>query len=186
MIVICKECGKEIETLPLECAHSININIETNQVECYMEKCGAISFDEYICESCCTNRNIMKLNKKIKQLSIESKEFKKELSYFKRNLVQAKVNNSNLNFWVEFGDGVYLWGKGIKEHPSITINSSQEIMYRIFKGNFVPFKSALNKNLKIEGDIQYALVFFDLINLANQIIQEPRGVLNEQNNYLGS
>jgi hypothetical protein len=50
----CVKCGNIVETLPLHCGHSMTINEETNQLECYMgPKCGYISFDEFKCENCC-------------------------------------------------------------------------------------------------------------------------------------
>ncbi|MFX0048175.1 MAG: SCP2 sterol-binding domain-containing protein [Candidatus Hermodarchaeota archaeon] len=176
MYLTCTGCGKEIETLPLQCAHSLNINNETNQMECYMENCGIISINEFICESCCSKRNIIKLNKKIEQLSLENEEFKEELTFFKKNLVQAKINDSDFNFWVEFGNGAYLFDNGIKENPSISITCSQETMLQIFKGSLEPFGAFLSGNLKIGGDLQYAVVFFDLLKLASEITKEIGGV----------
>lgn len=49
----CSRCGKKIETLPLRCGYSINMNYETNQMECDMGEYGIISFDKFLCENCC-------------------------------------------------------------------------------------------------------------------------------------
>ncbi|MFW9952770.1 MAG: SCP2 sterol-binding domain-containing protein [Candidatus Thorarchaeota archaeon] len=176
MTITCTGCGKEIETLPLKCAYSLNINNETNQMECYMENCGTISINEFLCESCCFNRSIIKLNRKIERLSLENEEFREELTFFKKNLVQTKINNSDFSFWVEFGNGVYLCDKGVKENPSIIITTSQETMLQIFKGSVEPFGAFLSGTLKIEGDLQYAVVFFDLLKLASEISKETGGV----------
>lgn len=176
MSLICNDCGKEIETLPLECAHSISINSETNQWECYMENCGTILINEFICESCCTNRNIMKINKTIELLSLENEEFKEELTFFKKNIIQTKILNSDFKFWAEFGNGVYLCDKGVKDNPSVTFTCPQKTMNLILEGNLEPFDEFFNGNLKIEGDLQYALVFFDIIKLALEIAKETGGV----------
>lgn len=176
MNLICTACGNEVETLPLQCAHSINLNNETNQMECYMENCGIISINEYVCESCCTKKNIMKMNKSIEKLSLENEEFSQELTFFKKNIVQVKVPNSDFSFWVEFGNGVYLCDKGIKKDPSIVITCSQKMMHQIFKGSIEPFEAFLSKNLKIGGDLQYAVAFFDLLKLARDISKEIGGV----------
>ena len=176
MNLICTGCGNEVETLPIKCAHSINLNSDTNQMECYMENCGTISINEYVCESCCTKNNIMKMNKNIEKLSIENEEFKEELTYFKKNIVQAKIPNSDFNFWVEFGNGVYLCDKGVKSDPSIVVTCPQKTMHQIFKGSLEPFGAFLSGNLKIEGDLQYAVAFFDLLKLASEINKETRGV----------
>lgn len=176
MSLICTDCGREIETLPLQCAHSLNINNETNQMECYMENCGMISINEFICEKCCTKRNIMKINKTIESLSLENEEFKEELTFFKKNLVQAKTPNSDFSFWVEFGDGVYLSDKGVKDNPSIILNCPYKNMNQILEGGVSMFSEFFNGNLKIEGDLQYALVFFDIVKLALEINKEIGGV----------
>ncbi len=176
MNLTCTDCGKEIETLPLQCAHSININSETNQWECYMENCGTISINEFVCESCCTNRNIMKLSKTIERLSLENEDFKEELTFFKKNVVQTKITDSDFTFWTEFGNGVYLCNKGVKDNPSVIFTCPQKTMNLILEGKLEPFDEFFNGNLKIGGDLQYALVIFDLIKLALEITKETGGV----------
>jgi len=176
MSLTCSSCSKVIETLPLKCAYSINVNSETNQWECYMEECGYFSINEFVCENCCTNRNIMKINKMFERLSIKSEEFKEELSFFKKNIVQINISNSDLNFWVEFGNGIYRSGKGIKDNPSIVVSCPQKTMYQILKGNLEPFSEFLIGDLNIQGDVQYAVVYFDLIKLGLKINKELGGV----------
>ena len=176
MNLTCTGCGNEIETLPLPCAHSINVNSETNQMECYMENCGTISISEFVCESCCTKRNIMKINKMIERLALENEEFKEELTFFKKNVIQVKTPNSDFKFWVEFGNGVYLSDKGVKENPPIIIICPQKNMNQILEGNISMFSEFFSGNLKIEGDLQYAIVFFDIVKLALEINKEIGGV----------
>ena len=101
MSLICTGCEKEIETLPLQSAHKINMNNETNQLECYIENFGTILINEFVCERCSTNRNIMKSVKSFERLSLENEEFKEELTFFQKNIVQTKLLNTDFNFWVE-------------------------------------------------------------------------------------
>ena len=176
MNLTCTGCGNEIETLPLPCAHSISKNNETNQMECYMENCGTILISEFVCESCCTKRNIMKINKTIERLSLENEEFKEELNLFKEKSIQAKTPDSDFNFWVKFGNGVYLTDKGVIENPSAILNCPKKNMNQILEGDVSMFTEFFNGNLKIEGDLQYALVFFDIVKLALEINNEIGGV----------
>ncbi|NHJ22421.1 MAG: hypothetical protein EAX91_15855 [Candidatus Lokiarchaeota archaeon] len=141
-----------------------------------MEHCGVISINEFLCENCCTKRKIMKLNKSIEKLALENEEFKEELDYFKIKTFQGKILNSDFNFWVEFGNGVYLCDKGEKDNPTFTVICTQKTMIQIFKGSFEPFAEFLSGNLKIEGDLQYAVAFFDLVKLAKEISKETGGV----------
>ena len=176
MNLTCTGCGEEIETLPLKCAHSISIDKETNQMECYMENCGTISIDEFMCESCCTKRNIMKIAKAFEQLSLENEEFKEELTYFKKTVIQTNTPNSDFKFWVEFGNGIFVCDKGARENPLATLNCSQETMNQILEGKTEAYNEFFSGNVKIEGDLQYAVVFLDLIKLASEIIKETGGV----------
>ncbi|UCC18512.1 MAG: SCP2 sterol-binding domain-containing protein [Promethearchaeota archaeon] len=176
MSLKCKSCGKIIETLPIQCGSNIIVNSETSQWGCYTESCGIQTFNEFLCESCCTNQNIMKINKKIEKLSMENEEFNEELGFYKRNLVQTKINNSDFKYWVEFGEGEFKCGKGELNGATILITCPQETMNHILKGTLDPFNEFLNGALKIEGDIQYAVVYFDLIKLALEINNEIGGI----------
>ena len=99
------DCGKIVKSLPLQCGYSITVNPETNQWECFMENCGIISFDEFICENCCINRRVMKLSKGIEKLSLENSEFSKELEEIKKVTLQFNLVDSDFKYWVEFGGG---------------------------------------------------------------------------------
>lgn len=175
MSLKCCSCGKLIETLPMQCGYSITVNNETNQWECYMENCGTILIDEFLCESCCTNIGILKINKTIERLSVENEEFKEELGQFKSQVVQINLHNSDFTYWVEFGGEKFKSGKGEIESAAITVNSDQKIMHQILSGNSNLYKEFFSGNLKIEGDLQYAVVYFDLLKLALEINKELGG-----------
>jgi hypothetical protein len=49
----CYKCGSRIETIPVHCGHSMILNEETNQWECFMgSECGFIKIDEMLCSKC--------------------------------------------------------------------------------------------------------------------------------------
>jgi len=118
----------------------------------------------------------MKLNKGIERLSLENEEFKEELSFFNKKVFQGRIKDSDFNFWVEFGNGAYLCDKGEKSNPSFIVTCSRDTMNQIFEGKVEPFGAFLSGTLKIEGDLQYAVAFFDLLKLASDIIKESGGV----------
>jgi len=177
--LVCSSCGRVVETLPAQCGYSITVNKETNQWECNMKNCGTISFNDFLCESCCTNRNIMNITKSIEHLSIENEEFNDELSVYNRKIVQNKLNDSDFNYWVKFGEGDFKCGKGEMDGATILVSCPQEIMNQILLGTSDAFSEFLSGNLKLEGDLQYAVVYFDLIKLALEINSEIGGVLLE-------
>lgn len=119
---------------------------------------------------------IMKLNKKFERLSLDNEEFKEELSFFKKNVIQVNIPDSDFNFWIEFGNGVYLSEKGVKDNPPITFTIPKKNMNLILEGKLIWFGEFFNGNLKVEGDLQYTLVFFDIIKLALEITNEIGGV----------
>ena len=119
---------------------------------------------------------IMKLNKTFERLSLENEEFKEELTFFKKTVIQVNMPDSDFNFWVEFGNGVYLSEKGVKDNPPITFTIPKKNLNSILEGKLVWFGEFFNGNLKVEGDLQYTLVFFDIVKLALEITNEIGGV----------
>jgi putative sterol carrier protein len=117
----------------------------------------------------------MKFSKTIERLSSENEEFKEELGFFKNTTLQMQSPNSDFKFWVEFGSGVYLCDKGVKDNPLVTLTCPQKNMNQILEGKLEPFDEFFNGNLKIGGDLQYALVFFDIVKLASEIIKDTGG-----------
>jgi predicted lipid carrier protein YhbT len=144
-------------------------------MECYMDNCGYISINEYICENCCIKRNIIELNKSYERLSLENEEFKQELSFFKKNIIQITTPDSDFNYWVEFGNGVYLCDMGRKNNASTIFTIPNKNMNLILEGKLEAFEEFFNGNLKIEGDLQYGIIFFDIVKLASEIMYETGG-----------
>ncbi|MFX0038120.1 MAG: SCP2 sterol-binding domain-containing protein [Promethearchaeota archaeon] len=172
MSLICSICGKNSETLPLQCGYSITIDNETNQWQCYMENCGIISLSEFVCENCCINESIMKVNKALEELAKKSNEFYQELGFFKKNVVQTNLYNSDFKYWVIFGEGEFKTGKGEIEGATITITCPQKTMNQILLGNIDSYSEFLAGNIKVEGDLQYVVVYFDLLKLGLEINKE--------------
>lgn len=179
MSLICSKCGKKVETLPLQCGISITMNYETNKWECDMGNCGTISFDQFLCENCCINESIMKIYNDYEALSLENMEFHEELKQLKNTIVQTKLSNPDFTYWVKFGDGDFKFGKGEIDGASIHISCPQKIMTKILMGNASVFSEFLSGNLSVEGDLQYVVVYFDLLNLASEINKEMVRVYNE-------
>ena len=175
----CNKCGMQIETVPLQCGLSMNINTETNQWECDMGKCGVISFDEFLCEKCCINSSILEIFYGFERLSKENLEFREELEELKTTFVQINLENPDFTYWVEFGNGKFEVGKGEISIATIDIQCSQEVWKNILSGKTVSFIELFNNTLKIEGDRQYAFLYLDLLELALEINQEVEVVYNE-------
>ena len=49
----CKRCGKRIETIPIQCGYSINLNEDSGEWECYMgPEYGMMKLNEMLCSKC--------------------------------------------------------------------------------------------------------------------------------------
>jgi len=179
MSLVCSNCGRKVETLPMQCAQNITVNEETTKWECDMGRCGVISFDKFLCENCCINSSILEIFQGFENLSEENLEFKQELDELIPNLVQIRLKNPDFAYWVEFGDGKFIVQKGEVENASIQINCSQDVWSDIITGKRIAFKEFFTGKLKVEGNLQYAVVFLDLLELVLEINQEIEVVYNE-------
>jgi len=142
-----------------------------------MENCGVLSFDEFLCENCCNTKNIRKFYNDYETLSVENKEFHEELKELKNTIVQTKLSNPDFTYWVKFGDGDFIFEKGENDGASVNISCSQEIMTKILMGRTDARSEFFSGTLKAEGDLQYLVVYIDLLNLALEINKEMEGVL---------
>jgi hypothetical protein len=179
MSLVCSNCGKKIETVSLQCSQSITVNNETNKWECDMGRCGVVSFDKFLCDNCCINSSIMEIFYGFEDLVEENVEFREELERLKTSVVQTTLTSPDFKYWVKFGEGKLKCGKGDVEGATININCSQEVMSGILSGERFVFSEFVQGNLKIEGDLQYAVVYFDLLGLAADIKNEEVVIYNE-------
>jgi len=179
MSLVCTNCGKKIETVPLQCGQSISVNSETNKWECDMGRCGVVSFDNFLCENCCINSSILEVFHGFEHLSEENLELRQELDELKTKIVQIKLENPDFTYWVEFGDGKFIVGKGENSNATIEIKSSQEVWSDILAGRRDSYSEFFKGNLKVEGDLQYFVVYIDLLELISEISQEVEVVYNE-------
>lgn len=179
MSLVCSNCGRKIETVPLQCGQSITVNNETNKWECDMGRCGVVSFDKFLCENCCIKSSIMEIFNGFERLSEDNLEFRQELDELKTNIVQTTLENPDFTYWVEFGSGKFKVGKGENDDATIKIKCSQEVWSDILAGRKNSYSEFFNGNLKVEGDLQYFVVYIDLLDLVSEINQEVRVVYNE-------
>ena len=157
----------------------MSINNETNKWECDMGKCGVISFDKFLCENCCINSSIMEIFYGFERLSKENVEFREELEELKTTFVQITLSDPDFTYWVEFGNCKFKVGKGEISNATINIKCSQDVWSNILSGKAVSFIEFFKGSLKIEGDLQYAVLYLDLLELASEISQDE-GVLNNE------
>ena len=114
----------------------------------------------------------MKSSKALEHLVQKSEEFKDELGLFKKNVVQMKFSDSDFKYWVVFGEGEFKCGKGELDGADISITCPQKIMNQILLGDTDAYSAFLAGNIKADGDLQYVVLYFDLIKLGLEIKNE--------------
>jgi ubiquinone biosynthesis protein UbiJ len=109
---------------------------------------------------------ILKFYEKIKNLSKSNTIIKKELVELNLKKVQVILNSPHYTYWVIFGNGIFNYGKGEIENADIIVKSKFSLMKKILNQKKMPHTEFVKKNLQVEGDVQYAVVYFDFINFA--------------------
>ena len=175
MSLECSSCGRTIEPLPLECGHNISINSETNQWECTMGNCGSVTLENFLCENCCINKSILNIFNNYELLSVENEEFRMELDLLEGKVVQMNVHDTGFKFWVKFGEGKFNYGKGEIEGADLFVTSGHKVMNGILNKELDAKTEYLSGNIKLEGDLQFIVLYFDLLNLALEIKREVKG-----------
>ncbi len=115
----------------------------------------------------------------LKKLSQDNEEFKEELGELNLNYVLLILSEPKTKYWIKFGKGLFLYGQGEFENGTITISCVSKVIVNIIRGKTNGFKESLNGNLHLEGNLQYAVVFFDLLTLASEILSEKGVILIE-------
>jgi hypothetical protein len=107
---------------------------------------------------------ILKFYEKIKDLSKSNTIIKEELFELNLKKVQIILNTPHYTYWVIFGNGMFEYGKGEIENADIIVKCKYSLMKKILNQNKMPHTEFVKKNLLVEGDVQYAVVYFDFIN----------------------
>jgi len=117
-------------------------------------------------------RFITKYLELIKTLSQDNDEFREELGELNLTHILLILNKPNIRYWIKFGKGLFQYGQGEFENGTVTISCPSNIIVDIIKGKTNGFKEFLNGRSHMEGNLQYAVVFFDLLTLASEILSE--------------
>ncbi|TXT60775.1 MAG: hypothetical protein BAJALOKI2v1_80067 [Promethearchaeota archaeon] len=123
-----------------------------------------------------------------KQISKQNSEFQGELSQFPiQHSMQIFLSNPKSTIWVKFGDGTLDYGEGIIQEPDLILICSNKILYGILTNKLNALNEWEKGNIEVKGDMQYGVIFFDILKLAYEILKEEyRGENDESNIHLGA
>ena len=109
---------------------------------------------------------------KLKKLAQESDEFKEELDDSSLIIAQMVVEDVDYKFWVKIGDGIVDFGEGEIENPTFTMSATQEVMNGMRTGEVEGTSAYMSGDLKIEGNLQDAIAYGEIISVASDILED--------------
>jgi len=111
----------------------------------------------------------------VKQLAKEEGELKEEIADMEPILVQMVVSDINYKYWVKLGGGEVDYAEGDAEEPSVTMSATGATWIGLSTGSMDSTSAYMSGDLKIEGNLQDAIAFGEVLGL----IRESFGDLTE-------
>lgn len=121
---------------------------------------------------------ILKYYKKITETSKNNKTINEELEQLDLKRVQIILTAPDYTFWVNFGNGKFDYGDGEIKNPDIFVKCKTSLFRQILKQKKFALTEFTKKNMNIQGDIQYAVVYFDFLNYSSDFIKNNGGKLS--------
>lgn len=86
--------------------------------------------------------------------------------------MQFKILNSDEAFWIAARDGEITYGEGEGSDVTVTMSADQETMTGILSQEIDPTSAYMGGDLQIEGNLQDAMAFGEISELARDYIEE--------------
>jgi len=110
----------------------------------------------------------------MKKLAAENEELKEELEDIDVILAQMVITDTDpsYKFWIKMGEGQFDYGEGETEDPSFVMSATQATMDGIRKGDIDGTSAYMSGDLQIEGNLQDAITYGEVIGLAGELMEE--------------
>ena len=118
---------------------------------------------------------ILKYYKKMKEISHNVSTINEELEQLDAKRVQIILNSPYYIFWTIFGNGKFDYGEGGIDNSDIIVKCKFSLFRQILKQKKSALTEFTKKNMQIQGDIQYAVVYFDFLNYSLDFIKYDGG-----------
>jgi putative sterol carrier protein len=102
----------------------------------------------------------------VKQLAEEEEELKEELEDIDEMMVQLVVIDADYKYWVKIGGGKLDYGEGEAEEPSVTMSATGAIWTGLSSGDLDSTSAYMSGDLVIEGNLQDAIAYGEVLGLA--------------------
>ena len=108
----------------------------------------------------------LKMYEFVKQMAEESEDLKEELEDIDAMAVQLVVTDVNYKYWVKLGDGKIDYGEGEADDPSVTMSATGATWAGLGSGELDSTSAYMSGDLVIEGNLQDAIAYGEVIGLA--------------------
>ena len=117
----------------------------------------------------------MKYYKKMKEISHNVPTINEELEELDLKRVQIILDSPSYIFWTIFGNRKFDYGEGGIDNSDIIVKCKFSLFRQILKQKKSALTEFTKKNMQIQGDIQYAVVYFDFLNYSLDFIKFDGG-----------
>ncbi len=108
----------------------------------------------------------LKMYEFVKQMAEESEDLKEELEDIDAMAVQLVVTDVNYKYWVKLGDGKIDYGEGEADDPSVTMSATGATWAGLSSGELDSTSAYMSGDLAIEGNLQDAIAYGEIVGLA--------------------
>ena len=108
----------------------------------------------------------LKMYEFVKQMAEESEDLKEELEDIDAMAVQLVVTDVNYKYWVKLGDGKIDYGEGETDDPSVTMSATGATWAGLSSGELDSTSAYMSGDLAIEGNLQDAIAYGEIVGLA--------------------
>lgn len=105
------------------------------------------------------------------QIAKENDDLKEELEDMDI-VVQMVITDKNAKFWLKAKDGKLEWGKGDVDNPSFTFSCTMPVGAGMLFGEVDATSAYMAGDITVEGNLQDAMAFQEIIELAMEAFED--------------
>ena len=111
----------------------------------------------------------LKMYEFMKQLATENEELKEELEDIDTIIVQQEVTDINFVYWIKFGEGAVDYAEGASDDATVTMKAAQATWSGLSSGEIDSTSAYMSGDLVIEGNLQDAIAYGEILGLAMEL-----------------
>ena len=113
----------------------------------------------------------LKMYEFVKQVAEEDDDLKEELEDMDKTIVQMIVTDNNYKYYITLGDGKFDYAEGEAEDPGVTMSATSATWGGLATGELDSTSAYMSGDLVIEGNLQDAIAYGEILSLAMENIE---------------